>query len=184
MWLAHALTASRIPIAIVFWLTYGDPWRSLGLVLLAAATDAADGTVARWVQRRSPPPAGYVSPGEWLDPLVDKFFILVVLAAIQVHDPAPWGIVALIVAREIVLVPLAGIYRVVVHGRGEHAFKAGTIGKAATVAELVAIGTLVAYRPAVLPIAIAAGTLGLVAVGQYIVRARYGPVRLSHKSLQ
>lgn len=179
MWLAHALTVSRVPIAVVFWLTYGSPWLSFGLVALAAATDAADGTVARWAQRRSPPPAGYVSPGEWLDPIADKFFILCVLGAIQVHDPAPWGVVALIVAREIVLVPLAGIYRVVAHGRGEHTFKAGTIGKAATIAELFAIGALVAYRPAVLPLAATAATLGLAAVVQYIVRASHQREALS-----
>lgn len=171
MWLANALTLSRIPIAVVFWLTYGD-WRwSLGLVALAAVTDAADGTVARWARRRT----GDTSPsaGEWLDPLADKVFILVVLAAIQVHDPAPWGLIALIVARELVLIPLAAVYRLIIHGRGEHAFQAGALGKAATIAELLAIGALVLQSSAVVPLAIAAATLGLLAVGQYIVRASH-----------
>lgn len=169
MWLAHALTVSRIPIAIAFWLTYGD-WRwSLGWVVLAAATDAADGNVARWARRRT----GYTgaSAGEWLDPLADKAFILIVLAAIQVHDPAPWWLIALIVARELVLIPLAAIYRLVVHGRGEHAFQAQALGKAATIAELFAIAMLVAYRPLVIPLAVAAAILGLLAVVGYIVRA-------------
>lgn len=181
MWLAHALTVSRIPIAVVFWLTYGSPWLSLGLVALAALTDAADGTVARWARRRThdlaagqPPLApDRQSPGEWLDPVADKVFILVVLGAIQVHDPAPWGLLALIVARELVLIPLAAAYRIVVHGRGEHAFKAQAVGKAATIAELFAVGALVIYRPAVVPLAIAAATLGLLAVGQYILRASH-----------
>lgn len=172
MWLANALTLSRIPIAVVFWLTYGD-WRvSLGLVALAAATDAADGNVARWARRRRGVPADRPSAGEWLDPLADKLFIVIVLAAIQVHDPAPWGVIALILAREIVLVPLAAIYRLVVHGRGAHAFKAGILGKAATIAELFAIGALILRTPVVLPLAIASAVLGLCAVGQYIVRAR------------
>lgn len=171
MWLAHALTFSRIPIAILFWLTYGD-WRiSFALVVLAALTDAADGTVARRARRRS----GDTGPsaGEWLDPVADKIFILVVLAAIQVHDPAPWGLVALIVARELVLIPLAAAYRLVVHGRGEHAFQAQAVGKAATIAELVAIGALVAYRPLVAPLAITAAALGLLAVIHYVLRATH-----------
>ncbi len=169
MWIAHALTLSRIPIAVVFWLTYGD-WRwSLALVALAALSDAADGTVARWARRRT----GDTRPsaGEWLDPLADKVFIIVVLAAIQVHDPAPWWLVAMIVARELVLIPLVAVYRLVVHGRGEHAFQAQAVGKAATVAELFAIAMLVAYRPLVVPLAVAACVLGLLAVVLYIVRA-------------
>ncbi len=169
MWLAHALTLSRIPIAIGFWLTYGD-WRwSLALVVLAALTDAADGTVARWWQRRTGDTRP--SPGEWLDPLADKTFIIVVIAAIQVHDPVPWGLVALIVARELVLIPLAAVYRLVVRGRGEHAFQADPIGKAATVAELVAIAALVVRSSLVVPLAILAGTLGIIAVIHYIARA-------------
>ncbi len=172
MWLANALTLSRIPIAVVFWLTYGD-WRvSLGLVALAAATDAADGKVARWARRRRGVAPETPSAGEWLDPLADKLFIVIVLAGIQINDPAPWGIVALILAREIVLVPLAAIYRLVVHGRGEHAFKAGVLGKAATIAELFAIGALILRTPVVLPLAIASAVLGLCAVGQYILRAQ------------
>jgi len=175
MWLAHALTLSRIPIAIIFWLTYGD-WRwSLALVALAALTDAADGAVARWARRRS----GDTRPsaGEWLDPLADKVFILVVLATIQVHDPVSWGIVALIVARELLLVPLIAVYRFIVRDRGEHAFKADAIGKAATVAELVAITALVARSSLVVPLAILAGTLGVIAVIRYIARA-------SHETLE
>src|SRR5689334_15722067 len=94
MWLAHALTLSRIPLAVAFWLTYGD-WRwSLALVVLAALTDAADGHVARRARRMSGDNGP--SPGEWLDPLADKLFIILVLAAIQVHDPVPWPLLALI----------------------------------------------------------------------------------------
>jgi cardiolipin synthase len=176
MWIAHALTLSRIPIAVVFWLTYGD-WRwSLALVVLAALTDAADGKVARWWQRKHGPRH---SLGEWLDPLADKVFIILVLGAIQTHDPVPWGLVALIVARELVLIPLATIYRLVAHGRGEHAFQADPIGKAATIAELVALGALVLRTEhlvslqLIVPLALVAGSLGIIAVIHYIARARH-----------
>lgn len=178
MWLAHALTLSRIPIAVIFWLTYGD-WRwSLGLVALAALTDALDGTVARRAKRRSKDPRPSI--GEWLDPLADKAFIILVLAAIQAHDPVSWGLIALIVARELVLIPLATIYRLVIHGRGTHAFQADAIGKAATIAELVAIAALVVRSQLVIPLAVIAGTLGLIAVVHYIVRASHRtPLRAS-----
>lgn len=181
MWLANALTVARIPIAVVFWLTYGDVRWSLGLVALAALTDAADGNIARWARRRS----GDTRPsaGEWLDPLCDKLFVVIVLAAIQVHDPAPWWIVALIVARELVLVPLTAVYRLFYfrgHRRSDHAFQAGLLGKGATIAELFAILALVAHSQLVIPLAIAAATLGLAAVAQYIVRASTHHEALEH----
>lgn len=186
MWLAHALTLSRIPIAVIFWLTYGDKLVSVALVVLAALTDAADGNVARWVKRRT---GSQSTLGEWLDPAADKIFVLLVLGAIQVHDPVPWPLMALIVARELVLVPVAMIFRMVVpaaprrsgqlhlgHGRGEHAFKAGALGKAATIAEFGAIVAIIMKSPLLLPLAIAAGVLGLSAVAVYINRATHTKV--------
>ena len=169
MWLAHALTLSRIPIAVVFWLTYGNKPVSLALVVLAALTDAADGNVARWVKRRT---GSKSTLGEWLDPAADKIFVLLVLAAIQINDPVPWSLMALIVARELVLVPVAMIYRATVHGRGEHAFQAGALGKAATIAEFAAIVAIILHSPFLLPLAITAAVLGLAAVIGYVDRAR------------
>ena len=83
----------------------------------------------------------------------------------------------------IVLVPLAAVYRLVFYarrGHADHAFQAGLIGKAATVAELFAILALVAGSRAVIPLALAAATLGLIAVGQYIVRASTHHEALEH----
>ena len=168
LWLANALTLSRIPLAAVFWWTYGDVRRSIAVVLLAALTDALDGTVARWGLHGSKRPTA----GEWLDPLADKVFVVGVLGAIQFHDPAPWGLVALIAARELVLIPLAATYRLVMPSRMPHAFKAGALGKAATIAELGAIVALTVHTPLAWPLAIASAALGLAAVGGYIARSR------------
>lgn len=171
MWLAHVLTLSRIPIAVGFWWTYGDRRWSMALLALAALTDAADGAVARWSRRRT----GITTPsaGEWLDPLADKVFVLVAIGAVQHHAPAPWALVALIVARELVLIPLATVYRLAIHGRGAHAFQAAPIGKAATVAEVAALAALVLYRPALPALAIVAGVLGVAAAARYVLRARH-----------
>ena len=104
--------------------------------------------------------------------------VIGVLGAIQTHDPAPWGLIALIAARELVLVPLAAAYRLVVPSRMPHAFKAGPIGKAATIAELGAIAALIVDSVLALPLAIAAATLGLAAVGIYVARARHPAMAL------
>lgn len=166
MWLANALTLSRIPLAAAFWLTYGDVRWSIALVVAAAVTDALDGTVARWALHGSQ----RVTAGEWLDPLADKIFVIGVLGAVQWHHAAPWALIALIAARELVLVPLAAAYRLVRPSRMPHAFKAGALGKAATVAELAAIVALTVRVSVAWPFAIAAAALGLAAVGSYIRR--------------
>jgi phosphatidylglycerophosphate synthase len=170
MWLAHALTLSRIPIALGFWWSYGDRRWSVALLALAALTDAADGAVARWSRRRT----GITTPsaGEWLDPVADKVFVLVAVGAVQRHDPAPWPLICLIVARELVLIPVATVYRLAVHGRGAHAFQAAAIGKAATIAEVCALGALLVYRPALPALAVVAGGLGIAAAVRYVLRAR------------
>lgn len=166
MWLAHALTLSRFPIAIGLTQTYGNaPW-SVGLIVLAALTDALDGNVARWMQRR-----GHTSPdiGGWLDPLVDKIFVVIVLATIWVHT-RDVVLISLIAAREIVLVPLVIIY--LVRRRPTAHLHADAVGKAATIAQFVACAVAVAEPRWALPIAVVAAVLGLAAVVHYILRER------------
>jgi phosphatidylglycerophosphate synthase len=166
MWLAHALTLSRLPIALGLWSTYGDPGRSLALVVLAALTDAADGNVARWMQRRGHPRS---SIGGWLDPLVDKLFVAIVLALVWIRADAPL-VVVLIGARELLFVPLAAIYAALRPPLGE--LHADPIGKAATIAQFAALAAVVAApSPAwALPAAIAAAVLGLAAAAHYASR--------------
>jgi cardiolipin synthase (CMP-forming) len=171
MWFAHALTLSRIPLALGLWWTYGDPARSLALVVIAALTDAADGNVARWMQRR-----GHTRPniGGWLDPLVDKLFVVIVLALIWVRAGEPL-VVVLVGARELLFVPLAAIYAARRARFGE--LHADPIGKAATIAQFVALAAVLAAPSWALPVAIAAAALGLTAVAHYLARVLRAPGR-------
>ena len=179
MWLANALTLLRIPLAAVFWRTYGDlPW-SLGVVALAALTDAADGSVARWARARShSPQAVRTSAGEWLDPLADKIFILVALGAVVAHEAVPWYVIVGVLARELVLVPLAIIYRVALVTRPhiEHAFQADSFGKATTISQITTIAALVLHLPWAPVLAIITGVLGLAAAVHYVARATHATV--------
>jgi phosphatidylglycerophosphate synthase len=164
MWLAHALTLSRIPIAFALWITYGDPARSLALIVLAALTDAADGNVARWMERRGHP---HSSIGGWLDPLVDKLFVAIVLALVWIRAGEPL-VVVLVGARELLFLPLAALYAARRPAIGE--LHADPIGKAATIAQFAALAAIFAAPAWALPAAIAAATLGLVAVAHYAAR--------------
>jgi len=164
MWLAHALTLSRLPIAAGLVIAYGHTLWAVILVVLAAASDAADGRVARAMKRR-----GSTGPdiGGWLDPVVDKIFVLVVLATIWWHT-REISVIALIAAREALMVPLSIVY--LATGRRPRKVQAETIGKAATIAQFIACAVAIATPAYALPMAIAAAVLGGAAVADYINR--------------
>jgi cardiolipin synthase (CMP-forming) len=166
MWPAHLLTLVRLPLAVAIALAYGRPMLVVGLIIAAAASDAADGNVARWLKRR-----GKTTPdiGGWLDPLIDKIFVVIVLVAIVWHT-GDVIVISLIGARELLLVPLLAIYLAVRKDRPR--LQADPIGKVATIAQFVALAIAVA-RPewALWPALVAAGC-GLAAVVHYIVRFR------------
>lgn len=164
MWLAHALTLSRIPLALALVWAYGDPVASLTLLAVAALTDTADGRVARWMQRR-----GHTHPaiGGWLDPLVDKIFVAIVLGALWAHT-GDLLLVALIGARELILVPLVAVY--LARHRPASELYADPIGKLATVAQFTAIAIAFAAPRWAMPAAVVTAAIGLAAAVHYVVR--------------
>jgi phosphatidylglycerophosphate synthase len=164
MWLAHALTLVRLPIALAIVATWGHHAWTIGLIALAAVTDAADGNVARYMQRR-----GRTQPdiGGWLDPLVDKLFIVIVLATLYAHTGDD-VLVALIALREILLIPVV-VTLFLLGVTASHA-KAAALGKVATIAQLAALAVAVVDPWRALPIALLAAITGLGAVIYYLVR--------------
>ncbi len=161
MWLAHMLTLSRLPIAIALTQTFGNPAWSAALVMLAAATDAVDGTVARWLKHRG---ARRFDIGGWLDPLVDKLFVVIVLATIWWHT-RDTVLVSLIAAREILFAPLSVLY--LVRRVPREKLSARPIGKAATIAQFLACAVAMVDPHYAWPLALAAAALGIAAIVDY-----------------
>ncbi|HEY0482390.1 MAG TPA: CDP-alcohol phosphatidyltransferase family protein [Kofleriaceae bacterium] len=172
MWLAHALTLSRIPLAVALAAAWGRPAWSVAIVGLAALTDTADGRVARRARRR-----GDRGPdiGGWLDPAVDKLFVAIVLAVIWVHAPLAHrtAVIGLIGARELVLVPLVAVY--LAWRRPHVPLRADVFGKLATIAQFIALCVIALAPEHAVPAAVVAGVLGLVAAGHYVVTASRYP---------
>lgn len=166
----NLLSLARLPLGLVFWLVMGAaPHRALAaLAVLAAAglTDVLDGIAAR---RAGVDLAGV---GSWLDPLCDKLFVGAVLGALYVERGVPLGLLALIVARELLQLPMSLVYRAIPTLRRwlRYDFRASPLGKAATISQFLAITALVAGLPARVPIVLAF-TLGIVALGDYVLRA-------------
>jgi phosphatidylglycerophosphate synthase len=173
MWLANALTLARIPLAGVFWLTYGRVEWSIAVIALAALTDALDGRIARRARARIGPRASRA--GEWLDPVADKVFVFVVLATIVSHGAAPWTLAMLVLARELVIVPLGIAYRVALVARPhvEHAFQADALGKVTTALQMFAVAAIAANSSLAFPLAGGACIVGLAAAAHYVVRATH-----------
>jgi len=171
--LPNLLSLSRLPLGGVFWAALGPaptPMNSgmaLGVMGLAAATDVLDGTIAR---RRGASTAGM---GSWLDPICDKLFVGAVLAALYFERGVPLWLLAVIVARELLQLPMVLVYRAFPTLRHwlRYDFRASHLGKTATIVQFLAIGSLVMGWPAAIPFAWGAFGLGLVALADYVRRA-------------
>ena len=169
--LPNLLSLSRLPLGGLFWVTLGPTQThaalALGVMALAAGTDVLDGTIAR---RRGTSTAGM---GSWLDPICDKLFVGAVLAALHFERGVPLWLLAVIVARELLQLPMVVVYRVFPTLRHwlRYDFRASPLGKAATITQFLAIGALVMGWAAALPLAWGAFGLGLIALGDYVRRA-------------
>lgn len=109
-------------------------WISLGIFILAAATDFLDGYLARRLNQ-------ITDLGKFLDPLVDKLLVLApLLALIELQQIPAWG-VFLIFGRELTI---AGwrVNQPTISG-------ANIWGKLKTISQIVAISLLIAPLPPV-----------------------------------
>lgn len=185
---ANVLSLARVPLAVAFAVVLAAPWGgpTVALLVLAAAglTDALDGVFARRAEGRRLGTHGPTAPagtGSWLDPACDKLFVGGVLGAIWWHSRPPLGLLALIVARELVQLPLSVVYVAVPALRHwlRYDFRASILGKAATVAQFLAIVALLFGSRFLQPLAWVAFSVGLLALGDYVLRAvRIGRERL------
>lgn len=138
--LPNLLTISRlcaIPILMVCLIASfpgHDQWAA-GIFLLASATDVLDGNLARWQGR-------VTELGKFLDPLVDKLFILsVLIALVQVGELAAW-VVLVIFGRELLITVLRSVSAA--QGR---VISATPWGKTKTASQVGAVFLLILQRP-------------------------------------
>jgi cardiolipin synthase len=174
--LPNLLTLARLPMAVAAWLV--APWPGALLVLMAAAalSDILDGWFARRMRaRRKARGLPTRSLGEkggrgaWLDPLCDKIFVLSVIAAVWwFYEPA-WWLLLLIGAREVLLVPLVLAWKLMPHKPLD--MRAGLAGKLATVAQFLALWSILLGMENQLVPAVAAAVVGVIAVIDYVRRA-------------
>lgn len=125
----NALTMLRmVMIAIYLWLFFSNRlYPALAVFVLACLTDVLDGYIARKYHL-------VTSFGKLMDPLADKLMICAVLVTLALRGWVPWWLIVVVAAKELLMV-LGGVFML---RRGIVVY-AGTIGKAATAAFMLAI---------------------------------------------
>lgn len=126
----NGLSALRlIGVPVFVWLLLDGRYDVAAVIVLAVGglTDWLDGFLARaWHQRSK--------LGQLLDPIADRLYILATVVGLAVRSIIPWWLVALLVARDLVLVALVPVLRT----RGFSSLPVHFLGKAATFALLYA----------------------------------------------
>lgn len=97
-----------------------DGW-ALVVLIVSAATDYADGKLARLLDQ-------YSRLGELLDPLADRLYILAALIGFVLRGFLPWWVAALLIGRDVALAATLPVLR----RYGYTALPVHYLGKAAT----------------------------------------------------
>lgn len=178
----NLLSFARVPLAGLLWIAPREPAWTLSVLFTAGLTDVLDGWLIRRARRRlfaQHDPGAYAATsaqGAFIDGMADKVFVLsAVLVLVVAADPPWWALVAL-AAREILFVPLMIGYRLAPSSlRARVSFTADVPGKAATIAQFVAIVLGLLHHPLFVEVALGAGALGAIAAAYYLARVLGAP---------
>jgi len=110
-------------VPLMLWLILGPQADGLAVLVLAAGgfTDWLDGYLARTWHQRS-------RLGQMLDPVADRLYILATLVGLALRDLVPGWLVAVLVARDLLITGLLPVLRT----RGYASLPVHFLGKAAT----------------------------------------------------
>ena len=127
---ANQLTVLRLLLVPVFalFMLYERPGWALVTFVIAGATDALDGLIARWTGQ-------FTTLGAWLDPMADKLlvatmFVMLTVPGIGTVVRLPLWLTVLVLSRDIAIVMTVAIVNLAVTRR---TFRPSLAGKLATV---------------------------------------------------
>jgi phosphatidylglycerophosphate synthase len=152
---ADALTALRLPLAVLFPLVRAPVWQ-LAIVAAAAATDVADGLLARRY--------GSSRAGAVLDPVADKFFMAVAFVTIARRGLLAWYELIGVLLRDVLAV-LGFLATWLL--RRPVALPARAGGKAVTIAQLLTLVAAIADWTYTRHLAWATAAIAVYAVWDY-----------------
>jgi len=152
---ADALTALRFPLAALFPFVRSPGWQ-LAIVAAAAASDVADGLLARRF--------GASRAGTVLDPIADKAFMAVAFITVARRGLLEWYELAGVLLRDILAVlGFVATWRL----RRPVALPARAGGKAVTIAQLLTLVAAIAESAYVRHLAWATAAIAVYAIWDY-----------------
>jgi phosphatidylglycerophosphate synthase len=157
----NALSAARMVVGVAFPFAADDG--RLLIVIAAMLSDALDGWAARWLH-------GETDVGRWLDPIADKFFVLIVAATLLAEGTLhPLWLVG-IAARDLTV--MFGMLSVLHRPTGSRwqNLRPSWWGKSTTAAQFVVLLVLVMLGSAPVWLLTLTTLLSLVAAGDYARR--------------
>ena len=126
---ANQLTLLRLVLVPVFaiCMLYGRPGWALVTFLVAGATDALDGLIARRTGHAT-------TLGAWLDPMADKLllltmFVMLTLPGLGFENHLPLWLTVLVISRDVGIVLTVAVINLAI---GPRTFRPSIFGKAAT----------------------------------------------------
>ena len=165
---ADLLTLLRFPLAAAFPFT-ARPLERLAIVALAAASDLADGLIARRT--------GGSRWGQWLDPVADKVFMASAFVTLAGHGVLhPLEVVGVLLRDIVAALSFAGTVIL----RRPVALPARAGGKAVTVCQVLTLVALIAGSPLTRSLAWATAAVSVYAIWDYGRAATHhqgGPAR-------
>ncbi|MDT5199439.1 MAG: hypothetical protein QOE52_5802 [Mycobacterium sp.] len=122
----NLLSGIRLALIPVFFylllFAHADAW-AVAILMFSGASDWADGKIARLLDQSS-------RLGAYLDPAVDRLYMVTVPIAFGLRGIVPWWIIAVLLARDVLLAAEMPLLRT----RGITALPVVYVGKAATFA--------------------------------------------------
>lgn len=154
----NIVSAFRVPLAAGFLIADTTPLR-LALLGMASATDLLDG----WIARRT---GSTTRMGALIDPIADKLFVLVALAAFLVRGDLSGRDYAVLLARDIA-VGIGALVALAIPGLDPRDFKSRMSGKVVTVLQLLALLALCVAWRWMSAIVVVVGVASVVSIADY-----------------
>lgn len=159
--LPNLLSASRLPLAFAFSLTLDRPVIALSIVVVAALSDMLDGMIARRRHESS-------QLGAIVDPIFDKLFVVIAVAALVITGRLSLPMLALIITRDILMVPmLLALPLASRQTRSSLTMRSNVFGKITTVAQFSALIAAMLLPELVFPLAVLSCALGVLCIISY-----------------